>query len=247
VPLRGRGWGVPIVTQKALLSWSGGKDSAMALYEIQRTGGYEISALLTTVTADYDRISMHGVRRILLEQQTASLGLPLEEVLISADMSSEEYGARMREVLERHQARGVSSVVFGDVFLEDVRRYREDNLSKVGMGGLFPLWGRESRELAHAFIDLGFEAVITCVDTHLLDGGFVGRVFDRQFLSELPASVDPCGENGAFHSFVYDGPVFGERIAYTKGETVLRENRFQYCDLMPVQVGEAPSGSQSSH
>jgi uncharacterized protein (TIGR00290 family) len=247
VPLCGTGWGVPVVTQKGLLSWSGGKDSAMALYEIQRTGGYEISALLTTVTADYDRVSMHGVRRILLEQQAASLGLPLEEVLISADMSSEEYGAKMREVLESHRARGVSSVVFGDVFLEDVRTYREENLSKVGMRGIFPLWGRDTGELARTFVDLGFEAVITCVDTHLLDGGFVGRVFDRQFLSELPAGVDPCGENGAFHSFVYDGPVFGERIAYTKGEMVLRENRFQYCDLMPVQVGESPSGLQSAY
>ena len=247
MPLCGRGWGVPIVTQKALLSWSGGKDSAMALYEIQRTGGYEISALLTTVTADYDRVSMHGVRRILLEQQAASLGLPLEQVSISADMSSEEYGARMREVLERYLAQGVSGVVFGDIFLEDVRRYREEKLSTVEMRGIFPLWGREPRELAQAFIDLGFEAVITCVDSNLLDGGFAGRVFDERFLAELPASVDPCGENGAFHSFVYDGPVFGERIAYTKGEMVLRENRFQYCDLMPVQVGEAPSGSQSAY
>jgi len=138
-------------------------------------------------------------------------------------------------------------VVFGDVFLEDVRRYREDNLSKVGMRGIFPLWGRDTGELARTFVDLGFEAVITCVDTHLLDGGFVGRAFDRQFLSELPASVDPCGENGAFHSFVYDGPVFGERIAYTKGEMVLRENRFQYCDLMPVRMGEAASGSLSAY
>ena len=219
----------------------------MALHELKKAGNYEVSALLTTVTRDYGRISMHGVRRVLLEQQAASLGLPLEEVSISADMSGEEYGARMREVLERHQARGVSSVVFGDVFLEDVRTYREDNLSKVGMQGSFPLWGREPGELVRTFVDLGFEAVITCVDTHLLDGGFVGRVFDRQFLSELPASVDPCGENGAFHSFVYDGPVFGERIAYTKEETVLRENRFQYCDLMPVQEGEAPSGSQSAY
>lgn len=233
------------MTEKVLVSWSGGKDSALALYELKKAGGYEVCALLTTVTEEYDRISMHGVRRALLEQQAASLGLSLEQVSISADMSSEEYGARMREVLERHLARGVSSVVFGDVFLEDVRKYREDNLSKVGMRGLFPLWGRDTGELAHTFVDLGFEAVITCVDTHILDGGFVGRVFDRQFLSELPAGVDPCGENGAFHSFVYAGPVFGERIAYTKGETVLRENRFQYCDLMPVQVGKAPIGSQA--
>jgi uncharacterized protein (TIGR00290 family) len=234
------------VTEKVIVSWSGGKDSALALYELRRAGGYEVCALLTTVTEEYDRVSMHGVRRVLLEQQAASVGLPLEQVSISTDMSGEEYGARMREVLERHQEQGVSGVVFGDVFLEDVRGYREEKLSMVGMRGIFPLWGRETSELARAFVDLGFEAVITCVDTHLLDGKFAGRVFDRRFLSELPASVDPCGENGAFHSFVYDGPVFGERIAYTKGETVLRENRFQYCDLMPVQVGEASSGSQSA-
>ena len=235
------------MTEKVLVSWSGGKDSALALYELRKAGGYEVCALLTTVTEEYDRISMHGVRRALLEQQAASLGLPLEEVSISADMSGEEYGARMREVLERHQGQGVSSVVFGDIFLEDVRGYREEKLSTVGMRGIFPLWGGEPSKLACTFIDLGFEAVITCVDTHLLDGGFVGRVFDRQFLSELPASVDSCGENGAFHSFVFDGPVFGERIAYTKGEVVLRENRFQYCDLMPVQVGEAASESRSAY
>jgi len=232
------------VTEKAIVSWSGGKDSALALYELLKAGRYEVCALLTTVTEEDDRISMHGVRRVLLEQQAASLGFPLEEVSISAGMSSEEYGARMREVLEKYLAQGVSGVVFGDIFLEDVRRYREDNLSKAGMRGIFPLWRREPGELARTFIDLGFEAVITCVDTHLLDGGVAGWLFDEQFLADLPASVDPCGENGAFHSFVYDGPVFGERIAYTRGELVLRENRFQYCDLMPVQMGEAVSGSQ---
>jgi uncharacterized protein (TIGR00290 family) len=232
------------VTEKVIVSWSGGKDSALAHYELREAGGYEVCALLTTVTGEYDRISMHGVRRALLEQQAASLGLPLAEVSISAGMSSEEYGARMQEVLENYLAQGVSGVVFGDIFLEDVRRYREDNLSKVGMRGIFPLWGRDTGELAHTFVDLGFEAVITCVDTHLLDGSFAGRLFDEQLLAELPASVDPCGENGAFHSFVYDGPVFGERVACTKGELVLRENRFQYCDLMPVQTGGAVSGSQ---
>ena len=224
------------MTEKVILSWSGGKDSALALHVLQRAGNYEILALLTTVTEDYDRISMHGVRRTLLEEQAASLGFPLEKVFISRNTTNEEYGAKMREVLERYLVVGVSSVVFGDIFLEGIREYREDNLSKIEMKGVFPLWGRNTTEVAHTFIGLGFQAVTTCVDSNALDKRFVGRVFDEQFLSDLPAAVDPCGENGEFHSFVYDGPTFKERILHTKGEIVLRDNRFYYCDLIPVQV-----------
>lgn len=223
------------MTEKVLFAWSGGKDSAMALYELKMTHSYEISALLTTVTEDYDRISMHGVRSILLEQQAESLGLPVEEVYITKNSSNEEYEARMRDKLIYYRSRGVLSVVFGDVFLEDLRRYREENLSKMGMKGIFPIWKRDTTELAHAFIDLGFRAVITCVDSNVLDKVFVGRVFDEQFLSELPSTVDPCGENGEFHSFVYDGPIFQKRILHEKGEVILRDNRFYYCDLVPAQ------------
>jgi uncharacterized protein (TIGR00290 family) len=147
----------------------------------------------------------------------------------------EEYESELQEVLGRYVATGVSSVVFGDAFLEDVRRYREDNLSKMGMRGVFPIWERDTRELAHTFIDLGFKAVITCVDSKVLDRKFVGRVFDEQFLSELPHGVDPCGENGEFHSFVYGGPLFKREISYKMGQVVLREDRFYYCDLMPVR------------
>jgi uncharacterized protein (TIGR00290 family) len=222
------------MVEKTILSWSGGKDSALALYELGKTRSYEILALLTTVTEDYDRISMHGVRRILLERQAASLGFPLEKVFISKDTSDEEYAAKMQTVLARYLAAGVSSVVFGDIFLEDLRKYREDNLSKVGMKGIFPLWNRDTAELAQTFIDLGFKAVITCIDSNVLDKRFVGRTFDQQFLSELPPTVDACGENGGFHSFVYDGPVFQEQISHTIGEIVLRENRFYYCDLIPA-------------
>jgi uncharacterized protein (TIGR00290 family) len=218
--------------EKLLFSWSGGKDSAIALHEILGNGKYEISTLLTTVTEDYDRISMHGVRRILLERQADSLGISLEKVLISKNTSNKAYESKMRQVLARHLATGVSAVVFGDIFLEDLRAYREDNLAKIGMKGLFPLWKRDTRELAHRFIDLGFKAMITCVDSKALDKKFVGRVFDKQFLSELPATVDPCGENGEHHSFVYDGPVFQEEISLTTGEVVLRDNRFYYCDLI---------------
>jgi uncharacterized protein (TIGR00290 family) len=223
------------VTAKVLLSWSGGKDSALALYELWKGEGYEVAALLTTVTADYDRVNMHGVRRVLLEQQAHALGLPLEEVFIAADASDEEYGVKMREVLERYARDGVSAVAFGDIFLEDVRRYREEKLAQVGMRAVFPLWGRDTAGLAHTFIDAGFQAVITCVDTQVLGRPFAGREFDGQFLADLSPGIDPCGENGAFHSFVYNGPIFRERVVYAKGEVVLRENRFYYCDLVPVR------------
>ncbi len=219
--------------EKVLFSWSGGKDSALALYELSKRAECQVAALLTVVTEDYDRTSMHGVRRILLEQQARSLGLTIEEVPISRNSSHEEYEHKMREVLERYQAVGVCAVVFGDVFLGDVRHYREDNLSKIGMKGIFPLWKIDTTELAQTFIGSGFKAVITCVDSNVLDKAFVGRSFDERFLSELPSGVDPCGENGEFHSFVYEGPIFGGRIEHRIGEVVFREERFYYCDLVP--------------
>ncbi len=221
--------------EKVLFAWSGGKDSAMALYELKKNRDYEISALLTTITEDYDRISMHGVRKILLEQQAESLGLPLEKIYITKRSSNEEYEAKMRDALTRYQGMGVSSVAFGDIFLEDLKKYREDNLLKISMKGIFPIWKRNSTELAHTFIDLGFKAVITCIDSKVLDKTFAGRTFDKQFLSELPPNVDPCGENGEFHSFVYDGPIFSKRILCEKGEVVLRDNRYYFCDLIPAE------------
>jgi uncharacterized protein (TIGR00290 family) len=189
---------------------------------------------------------MHGVRRSLLERQAASLGFALEKVSISKDISSEEYESRMREVLVRYAASGVSSVVFGDIFLEEIRNYREENLSKIGMRGIFPLWKRDTSRLAAAFIACGFRALITCVDSQVLDRRFVGRDFDERFLSELPGTVDPCGERGEFHSFVYDGPLFRERISYAKGDVVLREERFYYCDLIPIAAGCLPRAPAES-
>lgn len=224
--------------KKVLFSWSGGKDSALALYELSKRPEYQVAALMTVLTEDYDRTSMHGVRRTLLEQQAESLGLALEKVLISKNCSNEEYACKMREVLERYQAAGVCGVVFGDVFLEDVRKYREDNLAKIGMKGVFPLWKTDTAELAHTFIDSGFKGVTTCVDSSVLDETFVGRSFDEEFLSDLPCGVDPCGENGEFHSFVYDGPIFRSRVEYRAGEVVLRDKRFYYCDLEPLQPAE---------
>jgi uncharacterized protein (TIGR00290 family) len=214
--------------------WSGGKDSALVLYEIQMPNGYEISALLTVVTEGYERISMHGVQSILLERQAESIGLPVEKIYITGSVSNQEYEAKMRDKLLKYRRQGVFSVAFGDVFLEDVRRYRERNLAKIGMRAIFPLWKRDSIELAQTFIALGFRSVITCVDSTVLDGGFAGRDFDEQFLRDLPPEVDPCGENGEFHSFVYDGPIFDKRISHRKGRIMLRDNRFYFCDLMPT-------------
>lgn len=221
--------------EKVIFAWSGGKDSAMALYELRNNKDYDVVALLTTVTEDYDRISMHGVRRVLLEQQAESLAMPLEKVYITKKSSNEEYENKMRDKLAHYQSIGVSSVAFGDIFLEDLKKYREENLSKVGMKGIFPIWKRDSKELARTFIGLGFKAIITCIDSKVLDKSFVGRIFDEQFLSELPANVDPCGENGEFHSFVYDGPIFSKPVPCEKGEIVLRDNRYYFCDLVPTE------------
>jgi len=220
--------------EKVLFCWSGGKDSAIALYKIQKSKRCEIVALLVTINKDYDRISMHGVPRALVEQQARSLGLPIEEVFISKSSSNEEYESKMREVLTKFRQDGISSVVFGDIFLEEVRKYREDNLSKLGMEGIFPIWGEDTAELVRSFITLGFQAVVTCVDSKVLDKRFVGRTLDENFLAELPSNVDPSGENGEFHSFVFDGPIFKQRITYTLGESVLR-NSFYFCDLLPKE------------
>jgi len=224
----------PAVVEKVLFTWSGGKDSAMALHELLRSGALDVAALLTTVTEEYDRISMHGVRRVLLEQQADALGLPLETIYLPRNASNDEFEERMRERLEQFRSRGVSAVAFGDIFLEDLRKYREENLSRVGMKALFPLWKRDTRELARSFIDLGFKAVVSCVDSQAIGKAFVGRVFDERFLSELPPAVDPCGENGEFHSFVYDGPIFSRAICYAVGDIVLRDERFYFCDLLPA-------------
>jgi len=218
--------------EKVLLAWSGGKDSAISLYEIQRGGKYEIVSLLTTINQGYDRVSMHGVRRTLVEQQAHSLGLPMKEVFVPKACSNEEYESKMSEVLTKFKQDGITQVVFGDIFLEWVKEYRENNLAKLGMKGIFPIWGRDTVELTRSFIELGFRAVITCVDTKVLAQGFLGRMLDSQFLAELPPDVDLGGENGEFHSFVFAGPIFKERIAYTLGKTVQRDS-FCFRDLLP--------------
>jgi len=218
---------------KAILAWSGGKDSAMAFYEIRRAGAYTIERLLTTVAQDYDRVCMHGVRTALIEQQAAELGLPLDKVYLAADESQEGYDAKMRDYLTCCRQQGIEAVVFGDLFLEDIRQYRERSLSRVNMQAVFPLWQRDTGALARTFMKTGFKAVITCVDLEALSPAFAGRDYDPAFLADLPAGVDPCGERGEFHSFVYDGPIFQGAIPFTAGLTIRRDNRFVYLDLIP--------------
>ena len=222
------------IQENVLFAWSGGKDSALALYEIQKTQKkYEIT-LLTTLTKDYDRTSMHGVRSSLLEDQARALGLKLEKMFISKKPSINEYDSKMRRVLAKYKAKGVSRVFFGDIFLEDLKKYREQKLKSMEMKAEFPLWKKNTNETAREFINLKFKAVVTCVDIACLAKKFAGRTFDEKFLSELPTSVDPMGENGEFHTFVYDGPSFTNPINFKRGECVLRDNRFPFRDLIPV-------------
>jgi uncharacterized protein (TIGR00290 family) len=218
--------------EKAIVLWSGGKDSALALYEILKSGRYEILELLTTVTKDYDKVSIHEVRRVLLEQQANALGFPLEKTFISKGASDAEYEKELMKALKRHRDNGFFSVVFGDIFLEDIRKYRERILAKAGMNCVFPLWKKDTKKLARTFINRGFKAVITSVDSHVLGKDFAGREYDEKFLSELPFNVDPCGENGEFHTFVYNGPIFCKKVSFKKGELTLKDKRFYSCDLL---------------
>jgi uncharacterized protein (TIGR00290 family) len=216
----------------ALMSWSGGKDSCLALYESERALDYRVVALLTTVTSDYDRISMHGVRRVLLERQAASLGFPLHQVLITKGAKNQEYEANLLEAVAAFRDQGIDSIVFGDLFLEDIKIYRDQFLARHNLRGIYPVWLRNTNDFIREFIDLGFKAIITCVDGEVLDQSFAGKIIDDAFLSKLPAHVDPCGENGEFHTFVYDGPNFAHPVAFSVGQTVLRDG-FWFCDLLP--------------
>ncbi|HEX4079418.1 MAG TPA: diphthine--ammonia ligase [Rhizomicrobium sp.] len=221
-----------------LVSWSGGKDCCLALHEVLRGGDFAVEALLTTITEDFDRISMHGVRRALLERQAASLGIPLLEVLIPKGASNADYELQMGEALASSRERGIEAVVFGDLFLADVRAYRERLLARHGLSGLYPIWGRDTAAAIRDFLREGFEAVVVCVDPARLDAGFAGRIIDDRFLAELPPSVDPCGENGEFHTFVFDGPIFGRPVTFSLGELVCRDS-FWFRDLVPLATKAA--------
>jgi uncharacterized protein (TIGR00290 family) len=217
---------------KALIAWSSGKDSAFALHEVRRAGDVEVVGAVTTVTDSFARVSMHGVRETLLAAQLEAAGLPAITVRIPFPCPNEVYERAMAAAMDEAKRGGVTHIVFGDLFLPDVRAYREARLAEVGMSGIFPLWHRPTAALANDMIAAGIEAHLVCVDLKALPASFAGRRFDRQLLGDLPADADPCGENGEFHSFVAAGPMLSRKIPVTVGETVQRDG-FAYTDLLP--------------
>jgi uncharacterized protein (TIGR00290 family) len=220
-----------------VFSWSGGKDSAMALHVLVRNPHYEVVSLLTTVTEGYERISMHGVRNELLHRQAESIGFPVEEVRIPQQCPNAVYEARMAEAVLRFREQGVLHFGFGDIFLEDLRVYREQKLMRANMTAIFPIWKIDTRELARRFVEDGFRAFTACIDPKKLDKSFAGRELDASFFRDLPPGVDPCGENGEFHTFVFAGPIFRSPIPVQVGQVVERDS-FVFCDLLPKNEGE---------
>jgi uncharacterized protein (TIGR00290 family) len=223
---------------RAVMSWSTGKDSALALHEVRSKRDIEVVALLTTVTSTFGRVSMHGVREELLDAQANALRLPCYKVSIPSPCPNEVYERAMGEVLGKTREQGVTHVVFGDLFLEDLRAYRESKLAAVGMKAVFPLWGRETASLARTMIEVGIRATVTCIDPKRLDRSFAGRPLDADFLRDLPAGVDPCGENGEFHTFAHGGPMFARRIPVQTGEVVERDG-FVFADVLPLPFPES--------
>ena len=221
--------------RRAVMFWSGGKDSALALDRVWRAGDWEVTALITTVNPEFGRVSMHGVREGLVEAQAAAAGLPLEKMYVGSASSNEAYVAALRAVLAEQRAKGVEAVIFGDIFLADLRAWREGLLAECGLAGVFPLWGEDTQRLAEEFVARRFKAVVCCADDARLDETAVGRALDAAFFTGLPAGVDPCGENGEYHSFVHDGPVFRRPVAFALGETVYRP------------LGTAPAAGDKDH
>lgn len=231
---------------KALFNWSSGKDSALTLYKILKDDQFEVTSLLTSINKEFQRISMHGVHVSLLEKQAESLGFPLIKMEIPKEPSMEEYGEIMSKTMNDIKSRGVTHSIFGDIFLEDLRKYREDQLQSIGMKSVFPLWKQNTTDLINEFLSLGFKTIVTCVNETYLDKSFAGRIIDQDFIKDLPENVDPCGENGEFHTFTFDGPIFKNPIAFEIGETVKKtypkpksdendENEeyvFWFCDLV---------------
>jgi uncharacterized protein (TIGR00290 family) len=229
--------------KKALFNWSGGKDSSFALYNILKYKDFDIKYLLTTVSKEYRRISIHGVREELLDRQALSIGINLHKIYLPEFPSMEDYNIIMRSEMNSAINEGIEYSVFGDIFLEDLREYREKQLSLIGMKASFPLWKIDTNVLVNDFIKTGFKAIVTSVDERYLDKSYAGRIIDSNFLNDLPTNVDPCGENGEFHSFVFDGPIFRFPLNFEKGEVVYRKYNadkinsqntgFWYCDLLP--------------
>jgi uncharacterized protein (TIGR00290 family) len=221
--------------KRILLSWSSGKDSAWSLHVLRQGGEYEVVGLLTTFNEVADRVAMHAVRRELVERQAAAVGLPLRAVPLPWPCSNEQYETLMKHACEKAVVDGIEGIAFGDLFLEDVRNYRETRMKDSGLEPIFPVWGLPTRALAEEMIASGLQAKITCVDTRQVDASFAGREFDEIFLSDLPAGADPCGERGEFHSFVYGGPMLNDMVSVTVGETVIRD-QFVFADLMATQA-----------
>lgn len=211
------------MAELALFNWSGGKDSALALYHTLRNSQFEVKHLLTSVNSETNRISMHGVRLSLLQKQAESIGIPLSLLSLPGEISMEEYDQLMADKMQGFLDAGISTSIFGDIFLEDLKQYREQKLAQVGLKGDFPLWQRNTKELVNEFISLGFKTMVVSVDGSKLDQSFVGRIIDENFLNDLPENVDPCGENGEFHSFVFEGPIFKKPIRFERGEVVGKE------------------------
>ncbi len=215
-----------------VMCWSGGKDSAFALGELLRSGEWEVVELLTTVTETYDRISMHGVRRELLEAQATAINLPLKQILIPPQCVNETYQSRMKEACLAYKARGITHMAFGDLFLEDIRSYRDQQLAQVDMTAIYPIWGYNTTQLARDVIEDGYKAMLCCIDPAKIPANFCGCDYSEELLAALPETCDPCGENGEFHSFVWDAPYFAQPIPCHIGEAVLRDN-FWFCDILP--------------
>lgn len=228
--------------EKIIFNWSGGKDSALALYKILQAEQDEVVALLTSISKTYQRVSMHGVREALVEKQANHIGLPLVKMEIPEQATMENYEKAMTAMLTEWKNKGVTASAFGDIFLEDLKAYREKKLSELNLKGLFPLWNIPTHQLIREFMDLGFKTIVTCVNEKFLDKSFAGRIMDDDFLKDLPANVDPCGENGEFHTFVFDAPFFTNPIPFEKGELVYKtynnekdqslDTGFWYCDLL---------------
>jgi len=228
---------------RAIVSWSSGKDSAWALETVRRAGACDVVGLLTTVTEGFDRVSMHGVREEILDLQADRVGLPCVKVRIPPRCTNADYERAMGEALSLSRGRGVTHIVFGDLFLEDVRRYREERLAGSGIEPVFPLWGRDTSELAAEMITAGLQAIVVCVDPRALPGSFAGRRFDSRFLQDLPESVDPCGEKGEFHTCVTAGPMFQSPVFVRPGEILEREG-FLFADLLTEPAGGVPEKPQ---
>lgn len=227
------------IKEHAIMNWSGGKDSAMALYTVLQDNHFIIDYLLTNITKPFQRVSMHGIRESLLDKQAESIKIPLHKVYLSEQSSMEEYEQEMKSTLTSLNQKGITQSIFGDIFLEDLREYRDTQLAKTSITGVYPLWKKNTAEIASDFIQTGFQSIVVCVDERFLNKSFVGRLYNASFLNDLPEGVDPCGENGEFHTFVFDGPMFKKPIPfrtgginYRKYENSTFQTGFWYLDLL---------------